>query len=606
MEHLQPQEQESKELSKAAFHKRLTAILNVAISVDNIDNYSERTLDSLISLTGEIVAKYRQEITHTSAKGDALENEAYAYYGLTDIGDVLTRAQEKLTQIESINHYIASHSEESPEVITPPDTYSIEVDVAEGDGTFNDRILVPRLATLLYILENDLGLSKEDAILTKGTVLDTMMRNEPYYRVEISELNRVVYLCDEEGNASYIFNAQKLAEANIGLEQLDTATKDDRNALIMSFPGIGARLIQTSRWRDRIVDLLSSDIPVASAPQEEGPSQNGAEISGIITSELDPMRGYWVDAEGKHWGGATKLCRSLDMSITTLHKIIDQYPGLRRMDALDSSKGWYCYEEIAKLPEVKKHHEEIPILAREGDWLGFYEDPEGMHWGPIFNIAEKIGLDSITVKADIVKAELRKLKVRAAHNHQRDGYCYEKVIVIPHIADLISLPKSSKDGDWRGYYVDEQGRHWGGIKMTARRLDATIALIKRLASKLDKKKIIDPGGQLIDQAICLESLEALEEFNDYMKLPFVPLKGKDSYIDPSGERWGSIPQLARAFGLENLEDIRNILVRMHKMFLRRRNLEVRSDIKSPISLYSYDELLLDEEFQKWLTTLHQD
>ena len=79
---------------------------------------------------------------------------------------------------------------------------------------------------MLYILQNDFEIEFKNIPIKEGITTSKMMRQTSYTRVEISDLERVVYICDEEGNASYIFDARKLAEQKITLEELDLDDKE--------------------------------------------------------------------------------------------------------------------------------------------------------------------------------------------------------------------------------------------------------------------------------------------------------------------------------------------------------------------------------------------
>ena len=88
-----------------------------------------------------------------------------------------------------------------------------------------------------------------------------MMRQTPYVRVQIPGLNRLVYVCDEEENASYIFDTEKMKEIpDLTVEDIDLETKMDRDEMIEKCPGIGARVIQSKNWRGVISKYLESEL----------------------------------------------------------------------------------------------------------------------------------------------------------------------------------------------------------------------------------------------------------------------------------------------------------------------------------------------------------
>jgi hypothetical protein len=90
-----------------------------------------------------------------------------------------------------------------------------------GSGTYEAPRKLDRLVTLAYILERDFDIDPSTVRYVQGSTTDTMLRQEPYVRVEIEDLNRVVYVCDEEGNASYVFDAEVLEQLGITPPELD-------------------------------------------------------------------------------------------------------------------------------------------------------------------------------------------------------------------------------------------------------------------------------------------------------------------------------------------------------------------------------------------------
>ncbi|MDD5721186.1 MAG: hypothetical protein PHT16_01925 [Candidatus Pacebacteria bacterium] len=131
----------------------------------------------------------------------------------------------------------------------------------EGYGFFEAKKMFPRLLTLFYILENDFEILPQNVLIKEGIVTNQMMRQTPYVRVEMPDLERVAYICDEEGNVSYIFDTAKFAEKGLTLEELDIEDKGDKNSLIEKYPGIGVRIIQTKNWRNQIEIALQEEIP---------------------------------------------------------------------------------------------------------------------------------------------------------------------------------------------------------------------------------------------------------------------------------------------------------------------------------------------------------
>jgi hypothetical protein len=115
----------------------------------------------------------------------------------------------------------------------------------------------------MYILQHDFEIEPQELSILEGEITSEMMRHSPYYRVTIDSLNRVAYICDEEGNATYIFDTAILTENGIDIHTIDLDSKDEKNELIRKYPGCGIRIVQSKHWRTIISDTLENSIPVA-------------------------------------------------------------------------------------------------------------------------------------------------------------------------------------------------------------------------------------------------------------------------------------------------------------------------------------------------------
>ncbi len=256
---------------KKKFAQKLEAIWNKELTVENIENFADDALREIIALNAEVIAEAKK-LPGFKAKdksGKELEDEAYKFFELPkNIQEVLQAIIDKKEQIDALKKYIDKNHENIDRVITPPQ--DLEVQVIEGSGTFSGETrLRPRLLTLMYILENDFSIPSENVKITEGTVIPEMMRRTPYVRVEIPDRERVIYLCDEEKNASYVFDTIKLVEKGLSLEEVDINNKSDKSSLIMQYPGIGIRLIQTKNWRDNVSGAIEKPIPEIQRRSEE-------------------------------------------------------------------------------------------------------------------------------------------------------------------------------------------------------------------------------------------------------------------------------------------------------------------------------------------------
>ena len=249
---------------KKKYKEILEKILYKQLTLENIETFTEETLSETIALTEKILQEYKNNpnvkprIFPGSAKSQ--EDEAYKILDLPDLGEVLQSISEVKQKIDHLKIYINDKIEKVDVVITPPQSGAV---MAAGAGkmVFEKKKIFPRLLTLLYILDHDFGIIPAPKHIKKGKVLPGMIRQTPYVRVEIPKLNRVIYICDEAGNVSYVFDTKRIAENNLTLEEIDLENKREKNALIRSHLGIGVRIEQTRNWRSIMSDILRESDP---------------------------------------------------------------------------------------------------------------------------------------------------------------------------------------------------------------------------------------------------------------------------------------------------------------------------------------------------------
>jgi hypothetical protein len=238
------------------FQKELNDILYTPLNVENIGRFADDALNELIELNESVVHRYQQEHPESDTYSDAaLEDAAYAAYSLENLGVVLDRITAVRDRIASLAVRIQASLTETGSVIVPPDRDGPAFqDTGKGNYEAPDRL--NRLITLAYILETDFDIDQDNVSYTQGSTTDSMVRQEPYVRVEIEDLNRVVYVCDEEGNASYIFDTEILGHLGISVIELDQMTKNQRNAFLRITPEAGRRIVQSPTWRSVVSEAL--------------------------------------------------------------------------------------------------------------------------------------------------------------------------------------------------------------------------------------------------------------------------------------------------------------------------------------------------------------
>ena len=269
-----PQTTPSLEELKETYKQKLNSILYKNLTVDNIDTFADESLKNLTSLVEEIRQEYISNETlepNKNLSSREQEDDAFNKLGLTGIQETLDIIIEVKDKIDKLKTYINGSKKTTDETLVPPETDIASISIGSGEGV-KEKKLIPRLLTLLYIIETDFDILKEDVTITEGTTNPNMVRKNPYIRVEIPEIERTIYLCDEEGNASYVFDTDKLGKEGISLENIDISNKTEINTILSKHPGIGARIIQSKNWRTNISELLGQ--PITEKIQEETDSEH--------------------------------------------------------------------------------------------------------------------------------------------------------------------------------------------------------------------------------------------------------------------------------------------------------------------------------------------
>ena len=580
------------------FQNRLSEILDTPLSVESISDHGNNLLNSLIDFTQVVVNCYQAGYpTETIATQEELENQAFTAYGIENIGTTLNQIQSKIEHIESITQFIANYSETTTEIITP--THGTPYFAGERVNESAFKQLFPRLITLLYILESDFKVPKENVRLLKGATSADMHRDEPYYRIEIPDLNRLVYICDEKSNSTYIFDQELLDELGISVELLDGSTKEERDILIKEFSGIGKRMVHRAHWRHRMEEFLGYTIPDP-VIKDENAAKEKLNLPHVSVSETDPWRGFWTDSQGNHWGPILKIAQSFGSNNKTVQNLIEEstYQTIEIVTPSKAIRTGYCLEEIQKLPVIQ-HKEGLPTAATEGDWKGYFTDTEGKHWAVPYQMEDKTNLQSSMILKEVKKSHLGFKEINDRNNKIGKAYCYEEVIEIPKIKKYIESPKVEKSGEWIGYYTDFVGNHWSNKQNLTGKLNCTIGVIEMVLRNnptLEEKEVISFTG-LILKSYCLEDIKKLSDLHAWQTLPKITIdKEKRSfYQDENSIRWATPPHLAELFST-SVNTLQNALK-------DKENILARGDRGPAIKLYSYDELLHDSEFREKLAII---
>lgn len=599
MENLPPnQEGQQNKVEKVQdFNNKLKSIIDRSLTVENIDTYADDALNDLISLTDKVTEEYTSHHPEVNLSKKEIEDKAFEEFKLQDIASVLDTSQQKIEQLNNIDKYIATSISQVDEVITPPD--SRESPILPGEKTYEAPAVVPRLKTLLYILESDFGVDLESVSLTQGIVTGGMLRSLSYVTVEIPQLSRVVQVCDEEGNASYVFDATEMVKVNINTNDINRMTKEEKNDLVHQNPRIGRRIIQTSRWRSNMSECLTIPFEAEVSDASEQPkiqeSHTGDE-KRVSRSELDPWRGFWTDPETqKHWGNVGSIARKIGLSFKLIQDAADeQHLEKRQVVNLNNQESEaYCVEDILEIPIIQTYLN-APEVSLEGEWEGFYTDEQGIHWGTVTKLAQKINKSVPFVDRMVKKFGLSSHPIKNQRHQIKDGYSYEDLLSQEEVRSIINTPEVENEGEWKGFYVQSENKHFGLASEIFVKLGVARTSLDEFIRKHDIETlpVVDTTGKL-RTAYLYEDIKKFrgEISTDEIR---VDTTGENAgfHIDQEGNKWATIATIADQLDIGD-SFLRNYI--KEKKYKSIRGLDVVNKIAN---LYSFDQLANNAEIKE--------
>lgn len=577
---------ETPEQIKLRLQEKYRAILGQQLTLTDINKFIEEIITELVELTGEVTESYAKEkgLKLEENSGKNFEDEAFFHYGLEKVSDLLDKAQEKLEIAQEVSGFVAQNINvvHLEEVITPPE--KTKDSLVPGNGGEFAPNMIPRLETALFILREG-GVPLENITLMDGIVTPRMLRQTSYVTVVIPEINRLIQVCDEEGNVSYIF---KLSSVNV--DTINRMTKPEKNELIANHPGIGIRFRQSSHWREIVESYLFDEIPADDGSDETEGGSYGQEVLVPQYGELDSWRGFAVDEQGRHWGTRPYLAKKLGRSYSTLtQKKQDPRVEIRSIfDVQGRVQPGYCLEQLLGLfPELLTERR----VEKDGEWQGFWIDSEtGKHWSTAFGLQQKFGVKAWqTIKQYAQAHNLPTISVTDMRGHYGDANCYEDFLAIDSFMELVTMPKVESEGKWVGYWIDSSGKHWAHTGTLASHFETQDSTLKKFIEWAQLPQIFlrsragDPSP-----AFCLEDLEADQQLKDFINIPRVEngTEWAGFWTDEKDRHWGTRRQIAKKCGTNEFA-IKRIEVRHPDL----RSQMIKTAMGRPRKSFCYEDIV---------------
>ncbi len=273
-----------KTVEDLGFRERYQKIVNTQLSPENIATYADDAINELSSLIADIQEEHKWEGLELSEK----EREDKIFEEVLpgeNIGDTLDRIDEIAQDLRGIDSIITvARGNPEDRVILSPDEVDMSVSVGKrnGESGLNETTYLPKLKTLLFILEKDFAVDVHDTEQVKifsGMVGSDMMRTVSYDAVEVPELGRLMLSCDEKGNRTFVFDTDKLKDVNITPEMLMDGTKSQLTELLKAKPELGKSLVYSQNYIERMREAVEN--PAGTLSPEKGEAAGAGYLTTV-------------------------------------------------------------------------------------------------------------------------------------------------------------------------------------------------------------------------------------------------------------------------------------------------------------------------------------
>jgi len=228
------------------------------IDPDKIDQY-ELIINTLEKYRDYLVLNYRDNVKHTILKGMKIEDKACSFFNVPKIDQIIEKMYKKQEIFRKVeknvdNIYKYKSNKENidldglnviykDEVITPPDHEEIKFITDSTNNTQEYIKFQPRLQKILYLLELK-GIKKENIEIRIGKVEKNMMRKITYVTIYIKDLEKIIYVCDQAGNMTFLFNKNPILD----VDYYDQLTKYEKKEFLEKNKNAGVQIQYNKSW----------------------------------------------------------------------------------------------------------------------------------------------------------------------------------------------------------------------------------------------------------------------------------------------------------------------------------------------------------------------
>jgi hypothetical protein len=544
-------------LAKQKAIKIIQQILNTTVDIDTIDDtekYIANIFNVFVTQVDELVRIYKEENGETLNQNEDIRNiedAALEKAGFKNVSNTIDKILEIKEIISvSIPNLVKTYTDN---IITPPDTDK-EIITGSGEGFDVKKDLIPRLKTLLFILLVDCNLKEDQIKVTVGSVDKNMIRKEPYVMVEIDGLNRLVFVCDENGNRTDVFDMTQNMCQKEGAQGLALLTKEEKNEFGRMYPGSHASIIFSPNWSDRVYNSLIN--PLDQKLKKEKPVKRPKTFESLPRAD---QNGFYVDLQGNRWGSAEMISREISIGLKNNKNFQVLLLTLNSIKILSGSVTVSAYN-IEEVREAMHNHPELCAYFRRADKTGFYTDNEGINWGSVSVITKEI-IPGLSYNKEFKKLLSNLNKIKMLFGAQTvDAYQREEVREAMH--NHPELCAYFRIADESGFYTDEKGKRWGSIAAIAKEISTGLITNKDfpiILLSLETIKIL--SGSVTADAYNIEEVREAMHNHPELSAYFKRIDSTGFYTDSSGNRWGSIDAITNEIsaGLRNNQDFKSLL-----------------------------------------------
>lgn len=296
-----------------SYSERLEAVLSESLNPENINDYANNAICQLIELVEDSVTTYGNAPTLTFTTARDNEEAAFSYCGLPRMDFILDHVDQLANKVHEIGKLL-NDTETSLKVIVPPDALVTVINGDDGIETFQKKESFERTKTVLFVLQEDFDIDIQDpdqVEIIKGSVKDNMVRKSPYYMISVSELDKVILVCDEEGNATFILDQFKLRATNLSNSEILNYSKRRLDSLIHTHK-LGKKIIYSEFFVSNIKDELTDSFTVKSDSNQTQP------LDKISQSYLYPK----LANAPRDYLSVTKLSKQIGIDRKTMVKAV--------------------------------------------------------------------------------------------------------------------------------------------------------------------------------------------------------------------------------------------------------------------------------------------